>query len=150
MRNGESEPHASRGNMTPWHDGQGTCILTVTTCSIPHGLGDPRSFPKLLCAGCVMCRAGAAWQKRTMCTFDGGEILQGNILLYLMQMGLHDLPPLKKLCLFSAFMKGWSLVLLIEQSPPVAAVHCDSVCAEPCFLPSSLLLHSTMGKVDLA
>lgn len=136
--------------MTPWHDGQRICILTVTTCSVPHGLGDPGNFPKSLCAGCVTCRAGAAWQKRSMCILDGGAILQENTLPYLMQMGFHDLPPPKKLCLLSAFMRGWSLVLLIKESPPVAAVHCDSVCAESCILPSTLLLHSTMGKVDPA
>lgn len=42
------------------HDGQGTCILTVSTCSMPHGLGDPESFSKSLCARYVTCRAGAA------------------------------------------------------------------------------------------
>lgn len=57
------------------HDDQGTYIMAVTTCSITYGLGDLVSFPKSLCAGCVICRAGAAWQKRSMCIFDGGEVL---------------------------------------------------------------------------
>ena len=65
--------------------------------------------------------------ERSMCIFGGGEVLQGNTVLYLMQMGPHELPPLRQLCLLSAFMEGWSLVLLTTQSPAVAAMHCDSV-----------------------
>lgn len=89
-----------------------------------------------------------------MCIFDGVEILQGNTLLYLMQMGLHNLPPSKKLCLLSALMKGWSLVLLTKQSPPVAAMRCESVSVcrvlLPPFQPAFALLYNGQGGPGLS
>lgn len=92
--------------------------------------------------------------KRSMCIFDGGEALQGNTLLYLMQMGLHDVSPPKKLCLLSAFVKGWGLALLMKGSRPVAAVCCDSVSVYrvllPPFQPAFALLYNGQGGSGLS
>lgn len=106
MRNVEAGPCAGRGNLTP-------CVLARELTSWPcHSMlsaawaqGPCGLFKITLCWVCYM-QDRSSLAERSMCIFGGGEGLQGSAVLYLMQVGLHELPSPKQLWLLSAFMEG--------------------------------------------
>lgn len=83
--------------------------------------------------------------------FGGGEGLQEKAVLYLMQVGPHELPLQSSCACFQLSWRHSALSCFTTQSPPVAAMRHDSVCVESRFLLPSPLLHSynEQGGPDL-